>query len=44
MKKWGLLEPITVFYNDKEEKYKILAGQRRYSAAKKLKTNSLIVK
>jgi ParB family chromosome partitioning protein len=35
MAKWGLLEPITVFLND-QEKYEILAGQRRYSAAKKL--------
>jgi ParB/RepB/Spo0J family partition protein len=33
--KWGLLEPITVFLND-DKKYEILAGQRRYTAAKKL--------
>jgi ParB family chromosome partitioning protein len=36
MSKLGLLEPITVFKND-EGKFEILAGQRRFSAAKLLK-------
>lgn len=35
MDKWGLLEPITVFLND-DKKYEILAGQRRFSAARRL--------
>ena len=35
LQKWGLLEPITVFLND-DNKYEVLAGQRRYTAAKKL--------
>jgi len=40
MKTLGLLEPITVFLND-EGKYEILAGQRRFSAAKQLEWKTI---
>lgn len=32
----GLIEPITVFWNDREGKYQIATGERRYRAAVKL--------
>ena len=32
----GLLNPLTVVYNQKSNKYEIIAGQRRYLAIKKL--------
>ena len=32
IKKWGLLQPITVFFDSEEKRYVILAGQRRLNA------------
>jgi len=36
IKKFGVIQPILVRRLDKEEKYEIIAGERRYKAAKKL--------
>lgn len=40
--KHGLLQPITVYFNDKDNKYYIIAGERRSRAIKYLYQNKLI--
>ena len=32
IKKWGLMQPITVYYDSEKERHVILAGQRRLNA------------
>ncbi len=41
IRKWGLLQPITVEYVEKEDCFKIINGERRYRAAKQAQLSQI---